>query len=168
MFTRLAANPIPNTYFLMIGSGNGYDPLKNHVDALGIKNVQFIKLLPKKEFDEILVVADVGMVFLDKRFTIANIPSRTLAHMEMEQAIISATDAYTDYKELVEENNLGLWCETGDIEKMMKNLRKLAEDKEFRENCARNSRKYLEDHFTAEIAYSIIEKSYNEWKGKKK
>lgn len=164
MFTKLAETPIPNTYFLMIGSGNEYEPLKKHVETLGITNVRFIELLPKKDFDEILPLADVGMVFLDKRFTIANIPSRTLAHMDMEQAIISATDSFTDYKELVENNQLGLWCETGDSEAMLKNIRKLTEDKGFREECSRNSRKYLEDECNAENAYSIIVKSYEGWK----
>lgn len=164
MFTKLASNPIPNTYFMMIGSGNGYDPLKKHVDSLGITNVKFIQLLPKKEFDEILVVADVGMVFLDHRFTIANIPSRILAHMDMEQAVITATDGYTDYKELIEDNHLGLWCESNDADAMWRNIKKLTEDKEFREACAKNARAYLEKENTAEVAYSIMEKSYNEWK----
>lgn len=164
MFTALAATPIPNTYYLMIGSGNGYEPLKNHVESLGLKNVRFFELLPKKEFDEILPVADVGMVFLDKRFTIANIPSRTLAHMDMEQAIISATDSFTDYKELVNNNKLGLWCETGDTETMLKNLKKISEDKAFRIECSKNARLNLENECNAENAYSIIEKSYKEWR----
>ena len=166
MFTKLAQNPIPNTYFMMIGSGNGYEPLKKHVDKLGLTNVKFIQLLPKKEFDEILIVADVGMVFLDHRFTIANIPSRILAHMDMEQAVITATDSYTDYKELIEDNQLGLWCESNDVETMWLNIKKLTEDKIFRENCAKNARAYLERENTAEVAYSIIEKSYKEWKAK--
>jgi glycosyltransferase involved in cell wall biosynthesis len=166
MFTKLAENPVPNTYFMMIGSGNGYEPLKKHVESLGIKNVQFIELLPKNEFDEILVVADVGMVFLDHRFTIANIPSRILAHMDMEQAVITATDSYTDYKELIEDNHLGLWCESNDADAMIINIKKLTEDKVFRENCAKNARQYLEKENTAEVAYSVIEKSYNEWKAK--
>lgn len=164
MFTKLASNPIPNTYFMMIGSGNGYEPLKKHVDSLGLSNVKFIQLLPKKEFDEILVVADVGMVFLDHRFTIANIPSRILAHMDMEQAVITATDGYTDYKELIEDNHIGLWCESNDADAMCHNIKKLSEDKEFRDTCAKNARAYLEKENTAEVAYSIIEKSYNKWK----
>ena len=166
MFSKLAETPIPNTYFLMIGSGNGYEPLKKHVEKLGINNVRFIELLPKKDFDEILPIADVGMVFLDKRFTIANIPSRTLAHMDMEQAIISATDSFTDYKELVENNQLGLWCETGDTKAMIRNIRKLVEDKDFRAACSHNARTYLEKECNTEIVYSIIENSYIKWKGK--
>ena len=165
-FTRLANEPIPNAFFFVIGSGQGYEPLKAHVESLGVDFVKFIGLLPKKEFDEILVCANVGMVFLDPRFTIANIPSRTLAHMDMEQAIISATDEFTDYKELIENNQLGLWCKCGDVDAMVQNTKKLVEDKEFRETCAKNARNYLENEFSAEKAYSIIEKSYNEWKNK--
>ena len=168
MFSKLASNPIPNTYFMMIGSGNGYEPLKKHVDSLGLTNVKFIQLLPKKEFDEILVVADVGMVFLDHRFTIANIPSRILAHMDMEQAVITATDSYTDYKELIEDNHMGLWCESNDADTMWQNIKILTEDKEFRLSCAKNARAYLEKENTAEVAYSVIEKSYSEWRIRQK
>jgi glycosyltransferase involved in cell wall biosynthesis len=164
MFSKLAANPIDKTYFMMIGSGNGYDELKRHVDSLGLPNVKFIELLPKKEFDDILVAADVGMVFLDHRFTIANIPSRILAHMDMEQAVVTATDNYTDYRELIEDNHLGLWCESNDTDTMLLNIKKLTEDSGFRKACAINARKYLEKENTSELAYLIIEKSYNEWR----
>lgn len=165
-FTKLAKKPIPKAFFFVIGSGQGYEPLKKHVESLGVNFVRFIGLLPKKEFDDILVCADVGMVFLDPRFTIANIPSRTLAHMDMEQAIISATDEFTDYKELIENNKLGLWCKCGDVENMIRNTRKLVEDENFRLTCAKNARAYLEKEFSTEVAYSIIEKSYKEWKEK--
>ena len=90
----------------------------------------------------------------------------TAAHMDMEQAVITATDSYTDYKELIEDNHLGLWCESNDADTMLQNIKKLTEDKSFRENCAKNARKYLEKENTAEVAYSVIEKSYNEWKAK--
>jgi len=163
LFSRLKETPVSNTYFLMVGSGNGYDDLKSHVDSLRLNNVQFISLLPKKEFDRILDVADVGMVFLDNRFTIANIPSRTLAHMDMAQAIIAATDDFTDYRQLIELNNIGLWSSSSAPDAMIKNIKELTENKELRDMCAKNSRAYLEKESTAEIAYSIIARSYKEW-----
>jgi hypothetical protein len=104
------------------------------------------------------------MVFLDHRFTIANIPSRILAHMDMEQAVVTATDNYTDYRELIEDNHLGLWCESNDTDTMLLNIKKLTEDSGFRKACAINARKYLEKENTSELAYLIIEKSYNEWR----
>ena len=116
--------------------------------------------MPKKKFDEILGAADVGMVFLSPKFSIANHPSRSLAHMDMAQPIVAATDAYTDYKEFLECNEIGLWCLNGDLDKMMENMRILTVDTEFRERCGQNSRNYLLNEATASRAYEIIMNSY--------
>ncbi|MEN6462583.1 MAG: glycosyltransferase family 4 protein [Syntrophomonas sp.] len=161
MLTILSDNAIKRAYFLLIGSGNEYDSLKNHIDSLDCSFIKMLSSMPKNEFDEILSTADVGMVFLDQRFTIANIPSRTLSHMDMGQAIIAATDDFTDYRELIENNELGLWCLNGDEDAMLNNINKMVLDDIFREKCGQNARNYLVNHSTAEIAYSIIERSYS-------
>ena len=166
VFEQLKKAPIENAFFLLIGSGNESERLNRFIKKLGIKNVLMMPFLPKKEYDEIQGCADVGMIFLDKRFTIANIPSRTLSYMDMGLAIVAGTDTYTDYRELVEENEMGLWCSSDDADNMCSNIKKLAEDKRFRESCARNARAYLKKENTAEVVFSIIEKSYTEWKNK--
>lgn len=158
--TEFNHNPISNAVIMIVGNGNCYEDLEKHVVSLNNKSIRILPYLPKKEFDQILSIADVGLVFLDKRFTIANIPSRTLAHMDFGQPILAATDLYTDYRELIEDNGIGLWCPNGDVNGMMQNMRKMTEDKSFRLKCGNNSRKYLLNKSTAEIAYNTIINSY--------
>ena len=119
--------------------------------------------MPKAEFDQILGTADVGLVFLDSCFTIANIPSRTLAHMDMGQPIVAATDSYTDYRQLIENNRIGLWCNSSDVGKMIDNMRKMTADVSFRKTCGECARRYLLSSATAEKAYWVIMKSFNEY-----
>ena len=160
VLTELTKHPVPNTYFLFVGSGNEYDELEKHIKSLNNQQIKIMPYVPKNEFDKIIGAVDVGMVFLDSSFTIANIPSRTLAHMDMEQPIIAATDDYTDYREIIEKNELGLWCLSGDIKKMINNIKILSSDELFRKKCGINSRLYLLNNSNAKLAYSIIMNSY--------
>ena len=163
VFSKLKETPVENAYFLMIGSGNESEKLSRHIDNLGLKNVMIKPFLPKKEYDEIQSCADVGMIFLDKRFTIANIPSRSLSYTDMGLAIIAGTDTYTDYRQLVEDNKLGLWCSSDNPASMVENIRILTENKSFREECSHNSRQYLLNNWTTKVVYSIIKNSYDNW-----
>lgn len=164
ILNHISRSTIKNLYFLIIGNGNEYDTLKKHIDSLNCDQISIMPYMPKSEFDKILGAVDVGMVFLDPSFTIANIPSRTLAHMDMGQPIVAATDGYTDYRQLIEDNGLGLWCLNGDIEKMLDNLKIMTDNAEFRSECGNNARNYLLSKSTAENAYEIIMKSYTAYK----
>lgn len=152
-----------NAFFLIIGSGNGYDELASHVASLNSNKIKIMPYVPKKEFNKIIAASDVGLVFLDNRFTIANVPSRILGHFDIAQPIIAATDNYTDLKEILEDNKIGLWSRSDNPQNMVNNIVRLAKDPELRSKLGNNARKYLENNCTAEIAYGIIESSFNEF-----
>ena len=154
LFDYINNNPIPNTYFLVVGSGNEFERLQE-----GTKDYSFVKLinyLEKSKFDELLSACDVGMVFLDPRFTIKNIPSRTLAHMSMAQPILAATDTATDYRDLIEDNKIGLWSKNGDFKVTYSNIVKMTNDSSFRILLGNNARKALLQTNDAEKVKGII------------
>ena len=80
--------------------------------------------------------------------------------MDMEQPIIAATDSYTDYKDLIEDNDIGLWSRNGDVETTMSNIEKMTRDVEFRDKCGINSKRYLVEYANVEITYEVIINSY--------
>jgi hypothetical protein len=68
--------------------------------------------LPKDEYDQLLRACDVGLIFLDHRFTIPNYPSRLLSYLEYKMPVVCATDVNTDIGKIAEENGYGYWCES--------------------------------------------------------
>ena len=60
---------------------------------------------------------DVGMIFLDHRFTIPNFPSRLLAYMQAKLPVLACTDPNTDIGEVISESGFGWWCESNDAAK---------------------------------------------------
>jgi hypothetical protein len=61
--------------------------------------------LPKNDYDKLLAACDVGLIFLNKNFTIPNYPSRLLSYLEMKIPVIAATDPNSDIGLDIERNN---------------------------------------------------------------
>jgi glycosyltransferase involved in cell wall biosynthesis len=102
-------------YFVIVGSGAEYPKLQAwydaerqaHADKLRVKLMQG---LPKADYDNLVRACDVGLIFLDHRFTIPNYPSRLLSYLENKMPVICATDPHTDIGRIAEENGYGYWC----------------------------------------------------------
>lgn len=138
---------VNNGYLLIVGSGTEYEKVRNHLFTFGHKNASLLKNLPKNEYDQLLEIADVGLIFLDKRFTIPNIPSRLTAYMEYSLPILAATDKNTDLKDILIESKSGLWSESGDLNSFINNAINLSMDKDLRNQMGMNGREYLEEHY---------------------
>lgn len=102
-------------YFVVVGSGtekykldDWYDR-QDHSDNIAVK---VMSSLPKEDYDLLVRSCDVGMIFLDHRFTIPNYPSRLLSYLENKMPILCATDVNTDIGKIAEENGYGYWCES--------------------------------------------------------
>ncbi|WP_195939342.1 glycosyltransferase family 4 protein [Romboutsia sp. 1001713B170131_170501_G6] len=145
-----------NTFFLIVGSGTDYDKLANYIKENNIINTSIYSYMPKEDYDNVVKACDIGLVFLDSRFTIPNIPSRILTYMEFGMPIIAATDSNTDLDEILEGSQSGLWSKSGCLDDFYKNIDILCDDKELSENMGLNGRKYLEENYTSDSSYEII------------
>lgn len=145
---------IDTTYYLIIGDGSEYSRIKAFIDNEQPDNIKLMSILPKEDYDSMVGACDVGMIFLDHRFTIPNFPSRLLAYMQAKIPILAATDPNTDIGEVITKGAFGWWCESNDSEsfkqtvgEIVKQDLKAAGDKEFA---------YLNEHYTVESAYQTI------------
>ena len=107
-------------HFLVIGTGTELPKLKawynDNVNHNANFNVTVMEGLPKAEYDELVRSCDVGLIFLDHRFTIPNFPSRLLSYLENKMPVLCATDSNTDMGRIAEENGFGFWCESNSVE----------------------------------------------------
>jgi hypothetical protein len=147
-----------NYYFLIIGDGTEYAKLDTWFKENRPINAQLNQILPKDDYDKLLKACDVGMLFLDERFTIPNFPSRVLSYMENEMPTIAATDVNTDIGKIIENGQFGLWAKSGDIETFNRNL-DLFKDKSLIKKMGNNARLYLNQHYITEVGYQIIIKN---------
>lgn len=102
-------------HFLIVGDGTEYSEIATWYRQRRPKNISLLNSLPKYDYDQLVQSCDIGLIFLDHRFTIPNYPSRLLSYLEYKMPIIAATDPNTDIGRLAEENGYGYWCESNDV-----------------------------------------------------
>lgn len=142
-------------FFVIAGAGTEFNKLKQYFINERPINARLLKELPKDEYDLLANSCDVGLIFLDHRFTIPNFPSRLLSYMQASMPVLAATDANTDIGDVMEQGGFGLWCESNNIEQFNKKLQQLYDPK-VREVMGEKSRLYLEQNFTVKHSYEII------------
>lgn len=103
-----------DAYFIISGKGTEYGVIEKYAAESGQKNLRLIPGLPRAEYEELVGCCDVGLIFLDHRFTIPNFPSRLLSYMQKSLPVIAATDVSTDVGSIAEREGFGFCCESLD------------------------------------------------------
>lgn len=102
-------------HFLVVGSGTYYQRLANWHNDCKPKAVTVMKGLPKADYDRLVRACQVGLIFLDYRFTIPNFPSRLLSYLEYKMPVIACTDPNCDTGFIAEENGFGIYAPSNDV-----------------------------------------------------
>ena len=147
-------------HFIVVGSGTEFFRVKIWFKKNQPKNALLLCNLPKNEFDLLLQASDAGMIFLDRRFTIPNFPSRLLSYLEFRLPVIAATDKNTDLGKILQENAFGLWSEAGDIEEINNNIAKLSQNPILCAKMGQNGYYYMLNNYTVTNSYNTINKHF--------
>lgn len=145
--------------FIFVGKGTEWSKINEYFKEQ--KNVKVLESLPREEYEKLLSSCDAGFVFLDSRFTIPNYPSRTLAYLEKGIPIIAATDKNTDIRNLIQDNNVGLWSCSDDIASLIENIKIMKENKEIRREFSKNARELFLKEFQVERSVELLHKYIN-------
>ena len=96
-------------FFLIVGAGVEQYKIKNWIAEHQPSNIRLLDYMDKESYDRLVKACDVGLVFLDYRFTIPNYPSRLLSYLEYRMPVICATDVNTDIGKIAEDNGYGYY-----------------------------------------------------------
>lgn len=151
-----------NVKFLLIGRGTEKQRIFNLIKEKQYDNTFMYDYIPRDDYEKILYACDIGLIFLDKRFTIPNYPSKTLSYFECSLPIMAAIDKNTDYGKDLEKIGAGFWVENGDIENYKIKLGKLISNKSLRMKMGKNGRNFLEKEWCVEKSVKLLEKQIGE------
>lgn len=151
-----ALSTLPDVYITIVGDGTQYGRIADYIFRTGLKNVSLIKSIPQKKYRELLICMDLGLIFLDSRFTVPNFPSRVLDYMDMSLPIIAATDDATDIGHILLNTGAGLMCKSDDIKGFLKCVNTFKDDNEIRKTAAKASRSLLLSEYSSTLSADII------------
>lgn len=149
-----------DAFFLIVGTGTEFSRLENWFNMNKPSNALLLAGLPKQDYDLLVQSCDIGLIFLDPRFTIPNYPSRLLSYLEYKMPVLMATDINTDIGRIAEENGYGYWCENGDVERFNHYVNNMANDSGLLLEMGRKGYAYLSDNYTVIKSYNIIMKHF--------
>ncbi|MBO5060339.1 MAG: glycosyltransferase family 4 protein [Clostridia bacterium] len=143
-----------DVFFVIVGSGTEYQKLNDYYSSGEQKNIKLMPSVSRDDFDKLVAACDVGMIFLDKRFTIPNFPSRLLSYMQAGIPTFAVTDVNTDIGEVIRAGDFGWWSESGNLEAFVSVMSEISASS--LEDKGANARKYLLENYTVESNYKII------------
>ena len=143
-----------NSFIVVVGSGTEYSKIQRWFNEKRPKNARLLSTLPKQEYDNLVRTCQIGLIFLDSRFTIPNFPSRLLSYLENSMSVLLATDVNTDIGRIAEKERFGLWCENGDLEKFLVNMDIISSDLGFQMGV--NGHNYLKENYIVSKVADII------------
>lgn len=141
-------------FFLIVGDGTEYGKLEAFVEEEKPANVKLMKRLPKEDYDRMVAACDVGLIFLDHRFTIPNFPSRLLSYMQAGLPVLACTDPNTDIGKTITDGGFGWWCESSDTGSFSETIASaMASDCR---SFGNTGFRYLKHHYSVEKTRQII------------
>ena len=149
-----AVKELDEAYFVIVGDGSEYGKIERYVNSANQSNLKLLKRLPKEDYDVLVGACDVGLIFLDHRFTIPNFPSRLLGYMQAKIPVLAVTDPNTDIGKVITDGGFGWWCESNSSEAFLASI-KLAIDEG---NMINRDQEwiYLNECYNSLSAYRII------------
>lgn len=158
-----ANKEVKNIFFVLVGRGTERNSINEFLLKENILNAKLLNELPREDYEKLVRESDIGLIFLSKKFTIPNFPSRVLSYFEYGLPILAATDVNTDFGEMIEFSGAGYWCEAGDVEKFNTKLNILINDKEKRKIMGSKGQKYLRENYSVNRSVNILKSFYDEY-----
>ena len=145
-------------FILIVGSGSKSILIQKWIKLNNPSNIKFINHLEREDYDLLEFFCDVGMIFLDSRFTIPNFPSRILSYMECKLPLLIATDDVSDLGDVAKNNEFGIWSSSRDLDSFNKNLDYFIKNPQIRKKMGANAYNFLINNYHVSNSYKLITK----------
>lgn len=141
-------------HFLLVGDGTEYSKLETFIKEYKPKAISIFRKLPKEDYDNLASACDIGLIFLDYRFTIPNYPSRLLSYLIGKKPIIAVTDPNCDTGTIAEANGYGFYCPSNSVESFVNVINKILSSNI--KQMGENGYNFFLNNYTTEKTYNTI------------
>ncbi len=150
---RLVNNP--NIHFVIFGSGDVEEEVRNTIDQLNLANLKLFPLQPAKLVSQVYSLGDACIVSCKPGFGGSAMPSKTWTIMACGRPVIASFDKGQLEKILVKENT-GCFSDAGDVESFVEKICFLEKNRQHCLKMGFNGRQYVEKHLSRKEATGRI------------
>lgn len=102
--------------FLFVGDGTQKGKLKNIKEKNDLTNLKIMNSLERSKYEEILSITDIGLISLNKKYTVPNFPTKVTGYIKKEIPIFASLDncSMSYLGKFIKENRIGEVARAGD------------------------------------------------------
>ena len=138
--------------FVFIGHGAGWNHLSEMVKQRDLANVLVLPFQPEEIAPYSMACGDLSIVTLQPGVDRLTIPSKLYSSLAAGQGIIVMMGESTDSSDLVHKHAIGFRVSQGDVDTMVRELRRLYDDRQLLATMQQRARQTFDDYFGLERA----------------
>lgn len=147
--------------FVICGWGAYSKQISDYITDHKLSKTLYLGQKDLDTFEQITLNSDIGLIFLDYKFTIPNFPQRLLSYLGASIPVVCATDQATDMGQIALDNQFGFSVGSNDSKQWLQEILKLSKDKDLRALMGKNGKAYLKSNYDVKQAYRTIIKQIN-------
>lgn len=154
--------PEDKVLFFIVGQGTEKSKIEKIIKDKNIQNVIIKNSLPREDYQNIISVANCGLISLHENFTIPNIPSKSLSYFNAKIPILAAIDTNTDYgTHIQDEIKAGVWAASNQPNQIKEKIDYLKANPEVCKEMGENGYHYFINNVLPTHSFEIINKRIN-------
>jgi colanic acid biosynthesis glycosyl transferase WcaI len=139
----------PDIVFLMIGGGSGMEDLRRAVNALGLRNFQFLPYQPREALPDCLAAADVHWVSLRPALEGLIVPSKFYGILAAARPVVFVGDRDGELARHIRASECGADIGVGACEDLALLLRRWKAEPGLRDRLGRNGHRLYQERYGA-------------------
>jgi glycosyltransferase involved in cell wall biosynthesis len=141
--------------FVLIGDGNQRVELEKLARRLDVPNLEFLPLVPTRDFDAILASADLLLVNQRGSVTDMSLPGKVTNYFAAGVPVLAAVASESETAIEVRRSEAGLVVSPDQPEALLAGIERLADDREMYAQLARAGPVYAREHLDAANTWNI-------------
>lgn len=140
-----------NMLFIFTGHGNKVEEMKQIVEDNRLKNVRFYGFLLGSDYSDMLKIADVYLVSLERGIEGMGVPSKTYSYLAAGRPVLAIMSDDTDVSRDLRTYSAGYSFRQGDVEGLAQAIENMAADHHACEAMGNNARQMFIENYDRSI-----------------
>jgi glycosyltransferase involved in cell wall biosynthesis len=142
--------------FVFVGRGSDAPRLKAATQSLGLSNLLFFDEIDPDEIPGLYAQCHAGLVALDQRHKMDNIPGKFLSYMQYGLPVLATVNKGNDLVGMIREHGVGQVCESDDLREFVQLFEQLLVQIDADESLRVRCTNLFKSKFSVEAAASQI------------
>ena len=148
--------------FLIVGRGSKRVVLEEMARKDNLTNMRFSNYLPREDYEQLLELADLGLISIDEKYKVPTCPSKIIGYMALAKPVLAMFNKGSDYGEFyIDQPGCGLYSTDLDHQKMFENFDWFYNHPNERKAMGMAGYRYYKRHFTVDAVCEVLNRQLN-------